>query len=149
MAKTIFNAADRDALLARLDRLAPEAKAQWGKMTAHRMLCHLSDSVRVGLGEIPAECKNGPLANPVARWLLAYVVPFPKGKAQTAPEMLRTQPSDWRSDVASVRDVLRAAAERGPDGRWARHPAFGEVSGTLYGVFIHKHVDHHLRQFGV
>ena len=149
MARTIFNAEDRAALLARLERLTPEAKAQWGTMTAPRMLCHLADSVRVGLGEIPAKCKNGPLANPVARWLLAYVIPFPKARAQTAPEMLTTQPSNWQSDLASVRDALRAAAERGSDGRWAPHPAFGDVSGKLYGVFIHKHVDHHLRQFGV
>lgn len=149
MAKTIFRTTDREALLARLDRLTPDAKARWGTLTAPRMLCHLSDSIRVGLGEAPAECKKGPLANPVARWLLAYVVPFPKGKAQTAPEMLRTQPSDWRTDLAAARDYVRAAAARGADGQWARHPAFGGVSGKLYGVFIHKHVDHHLRQFGV
>lgn len=149
VARTIFNPTDREALLARLDRLTPDAKARWGRMTPQRMLCHLSDSIRVGIGEIPAEFKKGPLANPIARWLLAYVVPFPKGRAETAPEMLTTQPSEWQADLAAARTCLRAAAERGPDGRWARHPAFGDVSGTLYGVFIHKHVDHHLRQFGV
>jgi len=149
VARTIFDSADRGVLLARLDRLTPEAKARWGTMTAHRMLCHLCDSIQVGLGEMPAEFKSGPLANPVARWLLAYVVPFPKGKAKTPPEMLTTQPTDWPSDLGAVRGQLKAAADRGPDGKWARHPAFGDVSGRLYGVFIHKHIDHHLRQFGV
>jgi hypothetical protein len=149
MAGTIFNPADLDGLLARMDRLTPEAKAQWGKMTPQRMLCHLADSIRVGLGEIPSQFRKGPLANPVARWLLAYVIPFPKGRAETAPEMLLTQPSDWQTDVSAARQQLRAAAERGPNGRWARHPAFGDVPGKLYGVFIHKHFDHHLRQFGV
>ena len=149
MARTIFNLRDRDALLKRLDRLTPDAKARWGRMTAHRMLCHLSDSLRVGLGEVPAESRAGPLANPVARWLLAYVIPFPKGRAETAPEMLTSQPSDWTADLAAARDYLRAAAARGATGKWARHPAFGDVSGKLYGVFIHKHFDHHLRQFGV
>lgn len=149
MARTIFDAPALDGLLQRLDKLTPDARAQWGRMTAPRMLCHLSDSIRVGLGEMPAEFKPGPLANPIARWLLAYVIPFPKGRAETAPEMLTTQPSEWKSDLAAVREQLRAAAQRGPDGKWARHPAFGDVSGKLYGVFIHKHVDHHLRQFGV
>jgi phytoene dehydrogenase-like protein len=149
VARTIFNLRDRDALLKRLDRLTPDAKARWGRMTAHRMLCHLSDSLRVGLGEVPAESRAGPLANPVARWLLAYVIPFPKGRAETAPEMLTSQPSDWTADLAAAREYLRAAAARGETGKWARHPAFGEVSGKLYGVFIHKHFDHHLRQFGV
>jgi len=149
VARTIFDSARRDELLERLNRLTPDAKPRWGKMTAPRMICHLSDSLRVASGEIPAEFKHGPMANPMLRWLMAHVVPFPKGKAETAPEMLLTQPADWRSDLSTAREQLRAAAERGPGGEWARHPAFGDVSGTLYGVFIYKHFDHHLRQFGV
>ena len=149
MARTIFDKPDLDRLLHRLDRLTPDARPQWGRMTAHRMLCHLSDSVAVCLGEIPAEFRRGHLANPVARWLLAYVIPFPKAKAETAPEMLQTQPSDWQADLTAARERLRAAAQRGPEGQWARHPAFGDVSGRMYGVFVHKHFDHHLRQFGV
>lgn len=149
MARTIFNTADFDALRQRLDRLTPDAQPRWGTLTAHRMVCHLSDSVGVALGEMPAKFTPGPLANPIARWLLAYVIPFPKARAQTAPEMLQTQPSDWQGDLERARDRLRAAARRGAEGTWARHPAFGDVSGRLYGVFIHKHFDHHLRQFGV
>ena len=149
VARTIFRSTDLDALLRRFDRLTPDAHARWGTMTVHRMICHVSDSLRVHLGEMPAEFRGGHLANPVARWLLAYVIPFPKAKAQTAPEMLQSQPSDWHADLTAAREQLRAAAARGPDGPWARHPAFGDVSGKMYGVFVHKHVDHHLRQFGV
>lgn len=149
MARTIFDSAHRDELLDRLNRLTPDAEARWGQMTAPRMICHLSDSLRVASGEIPAEFKRSPLANPIVRWLMAYVVPFPKEKAQTAPEMLLTQPADWQTDLSTVRDQLRAAAQRGPNGKWAPHPAFGDISGVLYGVFIYKHFDHHLRQFGV
>jgi hypothetical protein len=148
LARTIFAARDRDDLFERLARLTPDARARWGTMTAPRMICHLSDSLRVAGGEVPAQFTRGPLANPIARWLLAYVVPFPKGRAQTAPEMLRTQPGGWESDLAEAREQLRSAAARGPAGPWARHPAFGDVSGKLYGVFIYKHFDHHLRQFG-
>ncbi len=149
MARTIFDPAHRDALLERLGRLQPDAKARWGKLTAHRMVCDLADAVRVELGEIPARRKQGPLAHPMVRWLVAYVIPFPKGKAETAPEMLTTQPADWPSDLAAVQQQLRAAAQRGPHGEWAAHPAFGDTPGKLRGVFIHKHFDHHLRQFGV
>lgn len=149
MAKTIFDSRHYQELLGRLDRLSPDARAQWGKLTAPRMICHLSDSLRVAGGEVPAQFRPSPLANPIVRWLLAYVVPFPKERAQTAPEMLLTQPGDWQADMATVRDQLRTAAQRGPDATWAPHPAFGPTSGKLYGVFIYKHFDHHLRQFGV
>jgi len=53
VAKTIFDSAHGDALLGRLDRLTPDARAQWGKLTAPRMICHLSDSLRVATGEVP------------------------------------------------------------------------------------------------
>lgn len=149
MARTIFETAHQDALHARLDRLTPDAKPRWGRMNPARMLCHLDDSLRVCSGELPAVFHEGPLANPLVRWLVAYVVPFPRGKARTAPEMLTTQPREWQADLATTHELLRTAAERGPNGTWARHPAFGDVSGKLYGVFIHKHFDHHLRQFGV
>lgn len=149
MARTIFNSVHCDELLERLERLRPDAKAQWGKLTPPRMICHLYDSLQVAAGEAPAQFKPGPLANPILRWLLAYVIPFPKEKAQTAPEMLLTQPAEWQADLSTLHEQLRAAAQRGPQGKWARHPAFGDVPGTLYGVFIYKHFDHHLRQFGV
>ena len=68
MAKTIFDEHTRTGLLERLDRLDPGAKPRWGTMTPHRMLCHLTDSLRVGLGELPAKRKPGPLATPVARY---------------------------------------------------------------------------------
>jgi len=32
-------------------RLTPEKPRQWGTLTAHEMLCHLSDSFRAALGE--------------------------------------------------------------------------------------------------
>ena len=84
MARTIFDSAHRDELLDRLDRLRPDAKAQWGKMTPPRMICHLADSLRVAGGEVPSKFKPGPLANPIVRWLLAYVIPFRKERAQNS-----------------------------------------------------------------
>ena len=63
-------------------------------------------------------------------------------------DLLTTQPAEWQRDLSTAREQLRAAAQRGPHGKWAPHPAFGHISGTLYGVFIYKHFDHHLRQFG-
>jgi hypothetical protein len=38
----------------------------------------------------------------------------------------------------------------GPRARtWPEHPAFGRLSASQWGVLAHRHVDHHLRQFGV
>jgi hypothetical protein len=58
--------------------------------------------------------------------------------------MLTTQPTDRQADLTRARERLRAARTRSGHGI-----RFGEMSGTLNGVFIHKHFDHHLRQVGV
>lgn len=147
MAGTIFDPAARAALLARIDALDATAPARWGKFTAPRMVSHLIAALRMALGEEP--CKDRPsfLSNGVVRYLVIHVLPFPKG-APTAREMLARAPQSWASDVAAVKGLIERAAANGPDGTWARHPAFGDLSGRDWGVLIHKHVQHHLTQFG-
>jgi hypothetical protein len=29
------------------------------------------------------------------------------------------------------------------------HPAFGRLSGRAWGALVYRHMDHHLRQFGL
>ena len=149
MARTMFNETDRASILKRLDQLTPDAKAQFGKFDAPRMVCHLIDSIRVATGEKTAASKNSFMANPIVRWLVVYFVPWPKGKAQTVPEMLTTSPTEFKADVSTLRELVRAVAQRGVDGKWATHPAFGDISGKMYGVLFYRHFDHHLSQFGV
>ncbi len=146
MAGTIFNPADRAALLARFDRLDATAPARWGKFTAPRMVSHLISAVRMALGE--ETCKDRPsiLSNRVVRHLVIHVLPFPRG-APTAREMLSRVPESWAADVSTIKSLIERAAVNGRDGTWARHPAFGDISARDWGVLIHKHVNHHLTQF--
>jgi hypothetical protein len=70
----------------------------------------------------------------------------PRGKIQTAPEMLATQPKSWEVDLAACAEL----AERvGRGSARAVHPAFGPLSPEEWGRLCWKHLDHHLRQFGV
>jgi hypothetical protein len=148
MAKSIFDSAARQALLERLDRLTPESPARWGQFTAPKMVSHLIAAVRMGLGEITPKPRPGIMSNPVVRYLLIYVAPWPKG-APTAPEMLSRPPESWPSDLATLKSLVDRAAANGRGGTWKPHPAFGAISGDDWGVLIHKHVAHHLTQFGV
>jgi hypothetical protein len=147
VAKTIFDPAARAALLARIDGLDATAAARWGKFTAPRMVSHLISTLRLALGEEP--CKDRPsfLSNRVVRHLVIHVLPFPRG-APTAREMLSRAPESWPLDIAALKSLIERAAANGRDGAWARHPLFGAISAHDWGVLIHKHVNHHLTQFG-
>ena len=133
----------------RVRTLTPEAPARWGKLNAPRMLCHIGDQMRVALGDIPSTPRSGPLRNRALRMLFVHLLPWPKGRIPTVREMLTTEPLEWGSDREEVASLLHRCHERGPQGEWAEHPAFGRLSGQEWGWLLYRHTDHHLRQFGV
>lgn len=146
MPLTIFEPAARQGLLARLDRLAPDTSARWGKFTAPLMVSHLIAAVRMALGEIQVKPRASIMSFPPVRYLIIYVIPWPKG-TPTAPEMLSRVPETWPADIAALKVLIeRAAANQA--GPWQPHPAFGRLSARDWGALIHRHVDHHLTQFG-
>jgi hypothetical protein len=145
---TLFDPGARAALQVRVDRLVPELPRRWGRMSAHHMVCHVSDQLRVALGDLPTEARPMFLRNRALRELFVHWLPWPKGKVQTTPEMLSSRPGEWARDVAELRALLDRFAARAPDGTWAAHPAFGAMSGREWGRLCHKHLDYHLQQFG-
>src|SRR5262245_4080102 len=119
---TLLNSAECEAIVQRLRRLQPDSRARWGTLTAPRMVCHLADSLRVGLGDLPARPIHNLASRTLVKWLVVYSpVQPPKGKIQTAPEFLTTAPTSWPDDVATVeRLIARLAATP----TTATHPAF-------------------------
>jgi hypothetical protein len=49
--KTLLNTADRNEVLDRLTGVRPESQRRCESMSAHQMICHLSDSFRAALGK--------------------------------------------------------------------------------------------------
>ena len=139
---------DQRIIIERIRRLTPDARGRWGKMNAPQMLTHITDAVRMATGELPTRSKKLPLRFFPLKQIAIYLLPFPKGMP-TAPELISRAPSEWNGEM----DMLLAAIERfsalDPRGIWPDHPAFGAMSGREWGVVSYRHLDHHLRQFGV
>jgi hypothetical protein len=148
---TLFNPHDAQVLSSRLDNLKPDSPALWGKMNAHQMVCHMTDSCKVALGETPTTPRPGFLSTRFARWLIISVLPIPRGKAETSREFKLTQPAEWAADLARLKEGMQRMIERAAlDGtEWNIQPAFGKLTTSEQGKLFAKHFDHHLRQFGV
>jgi hypothetical protein len=148
--QTIFDPASERATLARLERLTPDAPAQFGKFNAHRMMCHLIDASIIALGEKQVKPGTGILAFKPVRQFVIFVLPWPKGKVQTHKEFLETKPVDFEADRARLRELLQRVAQRGREnGPFQPHPAFGNLSVQEWGGLVFRHVGHHFAQFGV
>ena len=114
------------------------------------MVCHLNDSFQVGLGEKYASPATSFLARTLMKFAALYLpLPWPHG-IPTRPEIEQgrggTPPADWERDRATLRALITEfAAGR----RFGTHPMWGEMSPRDWQVWGYRHLDHHLRQFGV
>ena len=143
---------DRDAageIRDRVARLTPDRAGQWGRMSTQQMVCHLSESLKLSLGELHAAPKHLPIRYPPLKQIVIYLAPFPKN-APTAPELvIAATPQPWGDDVARLQTLIDRFTARSAQTAWPDHPAFGPMSRRACGVLAYRHMDHHLRQFGV
>lgn len=136
------------ALVERLNRLSPESRARWGRMSAHGMLCHVAD-VAVGIRTLPGAPA---LPRKAMRAFIGLHTPlrWPRGirtPAQVDQEKGGSPPGEFEADRA--RAIAAIEAQAAP-GAWPEyHPAFGKLSEWEWKRFAWRHADHHLRQFGL
>ena len=146
--KTLFAEQHRTGLLARVERVTADTQPTWGKMNAELMLAHLVESMRMAIGELEVKPKRLPIRFPPLRELVVYWLPWPKG-SPTAPELLPSNPRTVEESKRELQRLVSLFAQRGANLQWPRHPAFGNLSRKGWGVLTWRHIDHHLRQFGV
>jgi Protein of unknown function (DUF1569) len=145
--KSIWQDPDRQEINDRIARVTWDRPAGWGKFTAPKMICHLAESLKMAMGDLPVAPKRLPIRYPPLKQLIIYAAPFPKG-APTAPELLAREPREFANDVADVQALLARAGSARTTESWPEHPAFGKLSRRAWGVLIYRHMDHHLKQFG-
>lgn len=153
MAKTLTNDEDRAALEKRVASLTPDRPAVWGTMSAHQAICHLIDSMKLPLGEKDV----APLKMKAPIFLMKFValtapLPWPKG-LDTAPEMKQgaggTPPGEFEQDRKALLDAVGRFVAQSPGAERPSHPAFGQLTAAQWDRWAWRHIDHHLRQFGV
>ena len=141
---------DLDQLLARVDRLTPDATRRWGTMTPHQAVVHMADGLRVCLCELPTTDRS----NLFVRLFLVPMVlygPWPKGVKGPA-EVMKPAPDSadtFADDVATLKDLLARVASRPASEPWGVHPLFGRLNAAKSKRLMWRHLHHHLRQFSV
>jgi hypothetical protein len=146
----MWNEVDRRNIMARLEKLSPNMKPVWGRMSAPQTVAHLADWFRMVIGAIRVESKNTPFRFTPLKQLLIYVMPLPKN-LPTAPELQKSEPGVWTEDTRDLKDLVRRAVQKRTDNtaKWPEHPAFGPVTADQWGILAYRHTDHHLKQFGL
>ena len=150
--KTLARARDKAEILERLRRVRPDSVRRWGRMSAHQMVCHLSDAFRMALGQKPVSPASSVLQRTIVKWIALYLpLPWPPG-IPTRPEIDQalggTRPDDFAADVARLQALLELVTAQTRSFDWQSHPTFGRLSDAVWLRWGYLHMDHHLRQFG-
>ena len=148
----LFNPAKRQELISRINRLTPESKALWGKMSVGDMLCHCLDGNKMALGEIMPTDESNFFTRSLVKYLIVYVIPMPKG-APAPPEIdpyqTGTKPHDFERERQLLIDDINNFANYSAENLKGKHSIFGKLTPAQWGRLGYKHLDHHLKQFGV
>jgi hypothetical protein len=149
--KTLARAADKTDVLRRLREVRPDSVARWGRMSAHQMICHLSDCFRMMTGEKAVRPAGTLLQRTFLKWTALYLpLSWPTG-LPTSPEVDQagggTRPVDFAADMSELVALVELITARRSSGRQP-HPVFGSMSDASWLRWGYLHMDHHLRQFG-
>lgn len=150
MVKNIFDTKTFDEIISRVNSLNPNSQRLWGKMTVSQMLAHLVAALKVVTEYMPPPRM---MAGKLIGWALKKKVydnsPIKKNMP-TAPTFLIKEDKEIDKEKAELFNQLGLLIKKGPVGvHNITHPFFGKLTGEQWGLGIWKHINHHLKQFGV
>ena len=148
--KDLFDRAVAEELKQRMAKLTPETQHLWGKMTVAQMMAHCSAAMEVSLGD--KIMRQGFAGKVFGKWAKASMLSGkPIGKSlPTDKSYVVKDDREFdleRRRLAGYIDRFQAGGPKGCTS--GPHSFFGMLTPDEWAVLNYRHLDHHLRQFGV
>lgn len=146
--KSIFDTTSRNEIITRIQAINSTSERQWGKMTAAQMLLHCQAPIKVGIGELQLGSNLlFKLIGPIVKKKLMKETPFDK-HSPTHKDFIVKHDPELEKEKQNLIDLVNKLNDK-KDQLAAKHPIFGKMTTAEWDVLNWKHLDHHLRQFGV
>jgi len=146
--KNLFDPAVKEEIITRINKLTPESQRQWGKMNVAQMLAHLQIPMGVALGTNTVK----------GNWLMKLILPLFKKKLYDETPWKQGLPTDksfvmtgLEKDFDTEKNQLLKKINQFSESAIVgeKHPVFGKLTKENWSKATWKHIDHHLKQFGV
>lgn len=140
----------RKEIIQRINKLTPQTNAVWGKMNVAQMLNHCSKAIEVPLGlRQPKSNLFGLFFGKYIKKVIVEEKNFKQG-LPTSPNFVADANADFNSSKDLLLSHINKFSTLSNDELGKRkHPIGGVFSGQEWAWSQYKHLDHHLRQFGV
>ncbi|NNC95964.1 MAG: DinB family protein [Chitinophagales bacterium] len=151
MTKNIFDPEVTNEVLERINNLTPETQPQWGKMNVAQMLAHCNVTYEMAYED--KHKKPGKLMRIMLKMFVKNAVvnakPYPKN-SRTAPQFLVSDKQEFEREKERLINYIKKTIELGREHFEGRKShSFDELTAEEWNNMFYKHLDHHLRQFGV
>jgi hypothetical protein len=135
----------------RIARLKPDSERLWGRMTSAQVMTHCARGMEMATGELdlPRIFIGRLVGRMIGSKVLRDDKPFGRN-SPTAKELVVKDAPDFEAGRARLVAAIDRFVAAGPSG-CTKHPHafFGKMTPDEWAVLAYKHLDHHLRQFGV
>jgi len=149
--KNFFEAASVEEVKARIALLRPDSERLWGKMNAAQAVAHCAAGLELALGdETPPRMFAGRLIGWIVKPLALKDDEPMRRNSPTMPGLVVQDERDLGLERERLLGLIDRFAAAGPAG-CTKHPHgfFGRLTPEEWAILTYKHLDHHLRQFGV
>lgn len=149
--ENLYEASRAQEVRERLLRLRPDSHRQWGKMEVAQMMAHCSIALEMATGRIqPPRMLIGRLIGWAIKPLVLREGEPMRRNAPTAKALLTASNCVFATEQRRLRELVDSFTAAGPAG-CTTHPhfIFGRLTPNQWATLMYKHLDHHLRQFGV
>ena len=147
---SIFDKNSNKEIISRINELKPDTMPLWGKMNVSQMLSHCQAPMDVAFGNI--SLKANPIIALIGRMMKKKIINAKEFKknSPTAPAFIRNYPCEFEQSKSDLIDKISRLASDGLSAiKTDKHPFFGKMTHDDWDKLMWKHMDHHLRQFGV
>jgi hypothetical protein len=149
--KSLFDAATATEIKKRIALLGPSSQREWGKMNAAQAMAHCAITMEWAVGDSFApRMFVGRILGPLVKSkVLKDDAPIGRN-SPTAKSLVVANERDLGQESQRLCALIDRFRDGGPQG-CTKHPHtfFGTLTPEEWGRLMYKHLDHHLRQFGV
>lgn len=148
--KNLFEATTAEELKNRLTHLRPDSARQWGSMNVAQMLAHCSAWMEIAAGRrSPPRTFIGRIFGPLAKKSILGESPV-RRNMPTEKSLIVSGEREFAEERRQLEQWIDRFAGGGPEGCTKDpHSFFGPMTPMEWAILGFKHLDHHLRQFGV
>jgi hypothetical protein len=148
--QSLFDSTAQQDIFNRLDKLSETTQPNWGKMSVGQMLKHCQMPLNIANGTYQMKEKAGFLKKlmfSMMKPLLYNDKPW-KQNLPTPKEFMVTTPQDFSKEKETLTNIINEFTSK-KNANFPPHPFFGKFTNEQWGKMQYKHLDHHLKQFGV